>query len=219
MSALFKPSANFIARFSLIAVASVLGGGLLGLWGYFRTPYAQGLQEEIAQPVLFDHRHHVVDDLIDCRYCHFNAERGASAGIPSTEMCLNCHSQIWNKSPKLEPVRRSYFTGTPIEWNRVHQLPDFTYFNHSIHVNKGIGCATCHGRIDQMAAVTKVASLQMSWCLECHRNPAPNLRPRDQITSMTWQPPADPAAARLLASDLTKSYDVNSRVSCTTCHR
>src|SRR5512137_140183 len=200
MSALFKPSANFIARFSLVAVASVLGGSLLGLWGYWRTPYAQGLQEEIAQPVLFDHRHHVVDDLIDCRYCHFNAERGASAGIPSTEMCLNCHSQIWNKSPKLEPVRRSYFTGTPIEWNRVHQLPDFTYFNHSIHVNK-------------------VASLQMSWCLECHRNPAPSLRPRDQITSMTWQPPADPAAARVLAADLMKSYDVHSRVSCTTCHR
>jgi hypothetical protein len=134
-------------------------------------------------------------------------------------MCLNCHSQIWNKSPKLEPVRRSYFTGTPIEWNRVHQVPDFTYFNHSIHVNKGVGCVTCHGRIDQMAAVTKVASLQMSWCLECHRNPAPNLRPRDQITSMTWQPPADPAAARLLAAELMKSYDVHARVSCSTCHR
>jgi hypothetical protein len=161
----------------------------------------------------------VVDDLIDCRYCHFNAERGASAGIPSTEMCLNCHAQIWNKSPKLEPVRRSYFTGAPIEWNRVHQLPDFTYFNHSIHVSKGIGCVSCHGRIDQMPAVTKVASLQMSWCLECHRNPAPNLRPRDQITSMTWQPPDDPAAAKTLAADLMKTYDVHSRVSCTTCHR
>ena len=146
-------------------------------------------------------------------------ERGASAGVPSTEMCLNCHSQIWNRSPKLEPVRRSYFTGRPIEWNRVHQLPDYAYFNHSIHVNKGIGCATCHGRIDQMAAVTKVNSLQMSWCLECHRNPAPNLRPRDQITSMTWQPPSDPAAAKALATELMKSYDVHTRVSCTTCHR
>jgi hypothetical protein len=219
MSAIFKPSANFLARFSLVAVATVLGGGLLGLWGYFRTPYYAGLQEEIAQPVLFDHRHHVVDDLIDCRYCHFNVDRGATAGIPSTEMCLNCHSQVWNKSPKLEPVRRSYFTGQPIEWNRVHQLPDFTYFNHSIHVNKGIGCATCHGRIDQMPAVTKVATLQMSWCLDCHRNPAPNLRPRDQITNMAWQPPDDPVAAKTLATDLMKTYDVHSRVSCTTCHR
>ena len=111
MSALFKPSANFFAKFSLVAVGLVAGGALLGLWGYWRTPYAQGLQEEIAQPVLFDHRHHVVDDVIDCRYCHFNGGAGASAGIPSTEMCLNCHSQVWNKSPKLEPVRRSYFTG------------------------------------------------------------------------------------------------------------
>jgi hypothetical protein len=219
MSALFKPSANFLARSSLVVLAVVAGGALLVLWGYWRTPYAQGLQEEIVQPILFDHRHHVVDDLIDCRYCHFNVERGASAGIPSTEMCLNCHAQIWNRSPKLEPVRRSYFTGQPIEWNRVHQLPDFAYFNHSIHVGKGIGCATCHGRIDQMAAVTKVASLQMTWCLECHRNPAPNLRPRDQITSMTWQPPSDPAAAHLLAAELMKSYDVHTRVSCTTCHR
>ncbi len=219
MSAPFKPSANFLARASLVVVGLVAGGGILGLWGYMRTPYARGLQEEIVQPVLFDHRHHVVDDLVDCRYCHFNVERGATAGIPSTEMCLNCHSQVWNKSPKLEPVRRSYFTGTPIEWNRVHQVPDFAYFNHSIHVGKGVGCATCHGRVDQMPAITKVASLQMSWCLECHRNPGPNLRPRDQITSMTWQPPADPAAARLLADDLMKSYDVHSRVSCTTCHR
>jgi hypothetical protein len=219
MSALFKPSANFFARFSLAVVGIVLGGALLTLWGYWRVPAGQGLQEEIVQPVFFDHRHHVVDDLIDCRYCHFNVERGASAGVPSTEMCLNCHSQIWNRSPKLEPVRRSYFTGRPIEWNRVHQLPDYAYFNHSIHVNKGIGCVTCHGRIDQMAAVTKVNSLQMSWCLECHRNPAPNLRPRDQITSMTWQPPADPAAATALGAKLMKSYEVNSRVSCTTCHR
>ncbi len=219
MSAIFKPSANFYARASLVAVGVVLGGGLLALWGYWRTPYGQGVQEEIAQPVMFDHRHHVVDDLVDCRYCHFNVERGASAGVPSTEMCLNCHSQIWNKSPKLEPVRRSYFTGKPIEWERVHQLPDFVYFNHSIHVAKGIGCVTCHGRIDQMPAVTKVASLQMSWCLDCHRNPAPNLRPRDQVTSMTWQPPADPAAAKALSAELMKANDVHTRVSCTTCHR
>ena len=219
MSALFKPSANFWARASLVALGALAGGAILALWGYQRTPYAQGLQEEIVQPVFFDHRHHVVDDLVDCRYCHFNVERGASAGIPTTEMCMNCHAQIWNKSPRLEPVRRSYFTGQPIQWNRVHQLPDFAYFNHSIHVAKGIGCVTCHGRIDEMAAVTKVASLQMTWCLDCHRNPGPNLRPRDQITSMTWQPPSDPQAAKALAAELTKSYDVHSRTSCTTCHR
>ncbi len=219
MSALFKPSANALARGSIVVLGTVAGLALLAVWGYWRTPYGQGVQEEILQPVLFDHRHHVVDDLIDCRYCHFNVERGASAGIPSTEMCLNCHSQVWNKSPKLEPIRRSYFTGLPIEWRRVHQLPDFVYFNHSIHVNKGIGCATCHGRVDHMPAVTKVNSLQMGWCLDCHRDPAPNLRPRDQITNMAWTPPADPAAARALSAELMKAYDVHSRVSCTTCHR
>ncbi len=219
MSALFKPHWNLLARLSLVLVAGGAAGTLLALWGYWRTPYGQRLQEEVAQPVLFDHRHHVIDDLVDCRYCHFNVERGASAGIPSTEMCLNCHSQIWNKSPKLEPVRRSYFTGTPIEWVRVHDVPDFAYFNHSIHVSKGIGCVTCHGRVDEMPAVTKVASLQMSWCLECHRNPAPNLRPPDQIVSMTWAPPSDPAARAALAAELMKKYDVHSRVSCTTCHR
>jgi len=219
MSALFKPRWNFLARISVVLVAGGAAGTLLALWGYWRTPYGQQLQEEIAQPVMFDHRHHVVDDLVDCRYCHFNVERGASAGIPSTEMCLNCHSQIWNKSPKLEPVRRSYFTGKPIEWVRVHEVPDFVYFNHSIHVGKGVGCVTCHGRVDEMPAVTKVASLQMSWCLDCHRNPAPNLRPPDQIASMTWAPPADPVERGALSAELMKKYDVHSRVSCTTCHR
>jgi len=219
MSALFKPRWNLLSRLSAVVLAGGAAGMLLALWGYWRTPYGQRLQEEVLQPVLFDHRHHVVDDLVDCRYCHFNVERGASAGIPSTEMCLNCHAQIWNKSPKLEPIRRSYFTGVPVRWIRVHQVPDFAYFNHSIHVKKGVGCVTCHGRVDEMPAVTKVASLQMSWCLDCHRNPAPHLRPQEEITSMTWQPPEEPAARAALAAELMKKYDVHSRVSCTTCHR
>jgi hypothetical protein len=219
MSAPFKPHWNFLSRLSLAVVAGGAGLTLLAIWGYWRTPYGERLQEEVVQPVMFDHRHHVVDDLIDCRYCHFNVERGASAGIPSTGMCLNCHSQIWNKSPKLAPVRESYFTGKPIEWVRVHQVPAFAYFNHAIHVAKGVGCATCHGRVDQMPAITKVAPLTMQWCLDCHRNPAPSLRPADQITSMTWQPPADPAARAALATELMKKNDVHSRVSCTTCHR
>jgi len=219
MSALFKPHWNLLSRLSAVVLLGGAAGTLFALWGYWRTPYGERLQEEVLQPILFDHRHHVVDDLVDCRYCHFNVERGASAGIPSTEMCLNCHSQIWNKSPKLEPVRRSYFTGVPIQWIRIHQVPDFAYFNHSIHVKKGIGCVTCHGRIDEMPAVTKVSSLQMSWCLDCHRNPAPHLRPQEEITSMTWEPPAEPAARAALAALLMKKYDVHSRVSCTTCHR
>ena len=201
MSALFTPRANGIFKAVLVVLVGGAAGTVAALMTWARVPYGTQQQEQIQQPIVFDHRHHVQDDLIDCRYCHSTVESAPSAGIPATEVCLNCHSQVWNKSPKLEPVRRSYFTGQPIEWNRVHQLPDFTYFNHSIHVNKGIGCATCHGRIDQMPAVTKVATLQMSWCLDCHRNPAPNLRPRDQITNMAWQPPDDPVAAKRLRED------------------
>jgi hypothetical protein len=216
MSALFRPSSNTAFRVTLGAVA--LGAlGLLGaVWGYWRTPYGMRQQDPVTQPVQFDHRHHVTDDGIDCRYCHSNVDRGASAGIPSTELCLNCHSQIWNKSPRLEKVRESYFTGKPIPWVRVHKVPDFVYFDHAIHVNKGVGCVTCHGRVDQMPSVEQVAPLTMSWCLECHRNPAPNLRPQAEIVSATWQPEGDPAA---LAEDLMKRYQVHGRTSCSTCHR
>lgn len=216
MSSLFRPRSNTIARVSL----GVLGAGALGLlgtaWGYWRTPFGKRQHDPVAQPVLFDHRHHVVDDAIDCRYCHATADRSASAGIPSTEVCLSCHSQVWNKSPKLEPVRQSYFTGTPLPWVRVHRVPDFVYFDHAIHVNKGVGCVTCHGRVDQMPAIEQVAPLTMGWCLECHRNPAPSLRPQEEIVSMTWQPDRDPS---LLAEELAKKYDVHGRTSCTTCHR
>jgi hypothetical protein len=216
MSALFRPRSNTIFRVTL-GLAGLGAVGLLGaVWGYWRTPYGLQQQNPVAQPVQFDHRHHVVDDGIDCRYCHSNVDRGASAGIPSTELCLNCHSQIWSKSPRLAMVRESYFTGKPIPWMRVHKVPDFVYFNHAIHVNKGIGCVTCHGRVDQMAAIEKVAPLTMSWCLECHRSPGPNLRPQSEIVSTTWQPGGDPAA---LAVELAKKYDVHGRTSCSTCHR
>jgi hypothetical protein len=216
MGALFPRSSNRLARLTIglvIAGASVALGGLLL---FQRIPYGTRQLVEVVQPVQFDHRHHVLDDAVDCRYCHQGVERGASAGIPSTSLCMNCHAQIWNKSPRLEPVRRSYFTGRPIAWVRVHQLPDFVYFNHSIHVAKGVGCETCHGRVDQMPNLFQVAPLTMSWCLDCHRNPAPNLRPREAVTEMGWQPPGDPEA---LGRELVKSYEVHTRTSCTTCHR
>ena len=216
MSSLFRPRSNTAFRLILLLLVGGAVGTLGGLMVWARVPAGTGQAEEIVQPVQFDHRHHVVDDGIDCRYCHGSADRGPSAGIPSTALCMNCHSQIWNKSPRLEPVRASYFTGQPISWVRVHRLPDFVYFNHAIHVNKGVGCETCHGRVDQMPAIQQVAPLTMGWCLECHRNPAPNLRPLDQITTMGWQPEGDPAA---LAQELMKRHDVHSRTSCTTCHR
>ena len=150
---------------------------------------ARGMEEPIEQPVQFDHRHHNADLGIDCRYCHSTVDKSPKAGVPSTEFCLNCHSQVWNESPKLEKVRRSQIEGKPIEWNKVNDVPDFVYFNHSIHVNKGVGCVTCHGRVDKMAAVQKAEPLTMRWCLDCHRNPGPNLRPVSEITNMAWEPP------------------------------
>jgi hypothetical protein len=216
MSALFRPRSNTISRVSLGLVGLGVVGLLLALWGYWRTPFGMRQQDPVTQPVQFDHRHHVTDDAIDCRYCHFSVDRAPSAGIPSTELCLNCHSQIWNKSPLLDVVRASYFTGKPIKWVRVHQLPDFVYFNHAIHVNKGIGCVTCHGRVDQMAAIEQVAPLTMSWCLDCHRNPAPHLRPQGEITNLTWVPDKDPV---LLGQELMKKYQIQARTSCSTCHR
>jgi hypothetical protein len=192
----------------------VLGLITLGLV-YVRSPLFTGQNEPVVQPLEFDHRHHVADDGIDCRYCHTTVDRAASAGYPSTEICLNCHAQVWNKSPMLDGVRQSFFTDRALEWKRVHDLPDHAYFNHSIHVNKGVGCVTCHGRIDRMAEVMRVQPLTMGWCLGCHRNPIPNLRPRDRITDVTWEPD-DPIAT---GTAVAAANHVHTRTSCSTCHR
>jgi hypothetical protein len=192
--------------------AATIGGLML----YARTPFGTNQQDPVAQPVQFDHRHHVTDDLIDCRYCHTTVEKAASAGIPPTALCLNCHSQVWNKSPLLDVVRASWFANKPIVWTRVHNLPQFVYFNHAIHVNKGVGCVECHGRVDRMPAIQQVAPLTMGWCLDCHRNPYPRLRPLEEITNMDWKPEGDPVA---LGKELAKKYDVQPRVTCYTCHR
>jgi hypothetical protein len=201
---------------ALVVLASGAAGSVGGLMLYWRTPFGTGQQEQVAQPVQFDHRHHVQDDLIDCRYCHSSVDKAPSAGIPPTELCLNCHSQVWNKSALLDLVRASWFQGRPISWIRVHKLPDFVYFNHAIHVNKGIGCVTCHGRVDQMAAIEQVQPLTMGWCVDCHRDPTPYLRPREQVTNMAWVPEGEPIA---LGKELARKYDVKTRINCTTCHR
>src|SRR5437660_2869412 len=133
------------------------------------------------QPVQLSHKHHVGDDGIDCRYCHTSVEKSAFAGVPPTETCMTCHSQIWTESPLLAPVRESYRTGRPIQWQRVHDLPDFVYFNHSIHIKKGIGCVSCHGRIDEMPITRKHQTLSMRWCLSCHRSPEKNMRPHEKV--------------------------------------
>ncbi len=216
MSALFTPRSNAVFRLVLVVLVAGAAGTIGALMVYWRVPYGTGQFDQIAQPVQFDHRHHVQDDLIDCRYCHTTVDKAPSAGLPPTELCLNCHSQVWNKSPLLDLVRASWFAGQPIMWNRVTRVPDFVYFNHAAHVNKGVGCVECHGRVDQMAAVEKVQPLTMQWCLECHRNPYARLRPLEEVTNMAWTPDGDPAA---LGRELAKKYDVTPRTNCTTCHR
>ena len=218
MSALFKPWANTVFRMVLGGLATTVVGGLSFAMIYVRSPLFTGQHDPVQQPVQFDHRHHVGDVGIDCRFCHQSVEKGPSAGIPPTSLCLNCHSQVWNKSPLLEPIRQSFFTDKPIRWERVHKLPDFVYFNHSIHVGKGVACESCHGRVDKMAAIAKVAPLTMGWCLDCHRNPGPNLRPVEQVTQMGWAPPEGVDRTALAQRLLTENH-VHTRTSCTTCHR
>ncbi len=218
MTPLFPRWSN--TAFRVILALAVLVPGLLLTAGmlWVRGPLRTGRDEPVTQPVQFDHRHHVADLGIDCRYCHQNVEVGASAGVPPAATCMNCHAQVWNKSPKLDLVRTKYFAGEPIPWNRVHQLPDFVYFNHSIHVAKGVGCESCHGRVDQMPEIAQAAPLTMLWCLDCHRDPVPNLRPHDQITAMGWTPPAG-TDRRAFGEKLAAENHVHTRESCTTCHR
>jgi hypothetical protein len=216
MSALFSPRSNGVFRLVLAILVAGAAGTVGALMVFPRIPAGTGQAEQVGQPVQFDHRHHVQDDLIDCRYCHTTVEKAASAGIPPTELCLNCHAQVWNKSPLLDLVRASWFSNRPIEWVRVHRVPDFVYFNHSIHVNKGVGCVECHGRVDLMPTIEQVAPLTMGWCLDCHRDPNPRLRPLEEITNMTWEPEGDRVA---LGKELAKRYDVKPRTSCYTCHR
>lgn len=184
--ALFAPWTNTVFPLAVAAGAVSGIGALVGLMVYVRTPRNTGQLAAVDQPVSFDHRHHTRDDGVECLYCHSNAERSPSAGIPSTETCMGCHSQVWNDSILLEPVRRSYFSGQPLPWNRVHDLPDFVYFDHSAHLRGGLECATCHGDVETMASVVQVAPLTMIWCLDCHRDPeARGLSPTDVAGKVT----------------------------------
>jgi Cytochrome c7 and related cytochrome c len=173
----------------------------------------------VEQPIQFSHAHHVGGVGIDCRYCHTSVEESAFANIPPTKTCMNCHSQIWTNAPILEPVRASFRDNTRLTWTRVNDLPDFVYFNHSIHVRKGVGCATCHGRVDKMPLMYQDAPLTMMWCLDCHRNPAKYVRPRDQVYNMAWERPSgDPDLGKRLVEEY-KIGRVEQLTSCSTCHR
>ncbi len=215
---IFHRSTNTIARVSIFGAVFILAlvAWLVGIM--MRSGYQTRQNMVVNQPVPFSHDHHVAGLGIDCRYCHTSVERSSSAGIPPTETCMNCHKQIWTNADLLEPVRASYRDGTPIHWARVHDLPDYVYFNHSVHVAKGVGCVTCHGRVDQMPLMYQESSLLMEWCLDCHRDPEKNIRPREEVFNMNWQPPP-PAELAALQARLAKEYDVQSLMSCSTCHR
>ncbi len=220
MAQVFSHHANTIARVSLFGFATVVA---LGWWigsAIHTSPWVTRVDVARSQPVPFSHKHHVSGLGLDCRYCHTGVEQSSFAGIPPTKTCMTCHSQIWTNAPVLQPVRESWRSDRPIQWQRVHDLPDYVYFNHSIHVAKGIGCNTCHGQIDQMPITYKVASLHMQWCLDCHRNPEKYVRPRDEVFNMSYHYPA-PREQEALGKKLVAEYHIDKDriTNCSTCHR
>ena len=224
MAQIFKPSANVYARLSIFGALFAVVGLLFAMAAFMRSDYMTNARVAREQPVPFSHRHHVNELGIDCRYCHTSVEKSSNAGIPATQICMNCHSQIWSDSPTLEPVRASWRTGESIEWIKVHDLPDYVYFNHAIHVNRGISCVECHGRIDEMKEVHHAEHLSMAFCLDCHRNPEKALRPNSEVTNLAWKvsgaADADPDLEQIHAGlELKESWSVNPPLSCTGCHR
>jgi hypothetical protein len=212
----FRRYANTVARVGYFAALVGPFVFLVAATEFMWSPYGTQANVAKAQPVQFSHKHHVTDLGIDCRYCHTSVEDSSFANIPPLHTCMTCHSQIWLNSGMLAPVRDSYASGVPLEWTRVHQLPDFVYFNHSIHVNKGIGCSTCHGRVDQMNLVRPVQALFMAWCLHCHRDPARNVRPKSEIFNMAWQPARN---QELVGARLVRQYHIRKLDDCYVCHR
>jgi hypothetical protein len=190
MAQVFDRSSNALARASLVLTGLIVIALGVGLNSLQRSPWVTRQGQRPDQPVPFSHKHHVEGLGLQCQYCHTSVEKSSYAGIPPTKTCINCHAQIWTNAELLEPVRHSWATGESINWIKVHDLPDYVYFNHEIHVNKGIGCASCHGRVDQMPLMYQQNTLQMEWCLNCHRNPAVNLRPTSEIYNMAWAGPS-----------------------------
>jgi hypothetical protein len=229
---IFHRSANTLSKATIIGTVFLVGGLLWATLQLQRSPYVTYEKVARPQPVPFSHQHHVAGAGIDCRYCHTSVETSAFAGIPPTRTCMNCHSQIWAGAPMLEPVRESYRTGKSLVWTRVNDLPDFVYFDHSIHINKGVGCNTCHGPVDRMPLMYNYASLQMEWCLDCHRSPDKYLRPRQEVFNMRYEQPSSLKPVVLdgqtytdqhaLGIDLIKKYNLRTVAditSCSTCHR
>ena len=218
MAQIFHSKTNILSKVSIIVGALLAGGALALVLGLARSPYVNMVGVSREQPVPFSHKHHINGLGIDCRYCHVSVEDAAFAGIPAVKTCMTCHSQIWTEAPILEPIRASYRTDEAIKWLRVHDLPDFVYFNHSIHVRKGVGCESCHGRVDQMPLMMKQYSLDMQWCIQCHKQPEKFIRPREAVYQMGWKPEGDQLA---LGKKLVDDYHIDKAkmLNCSICHR
>ena len=232
MPQLFHRSTNTISRTSIVFVLIVVSGALWAFAELQRSPYYSWRGVAREQPVPFSHQHHVAGLGIDCRYCHVSVETSNFAGVPPTKTCMNCHSQIWTNAPMLEPVRESFRTGQSLQWTRVNAVPDFVYFDHSIHINKGVGCKSCHGPVDRMPLMLAENTMQMEWCLNCHRAPEKELRPRESVFDMTYEQPSSSKPVTVngqkftdqiaLGTYLKKEYHLRSErdiTSCNTCHR
>jgi hypothetical protein len=216
MSQIFHRSANTIAKVSIFGAVFFVAG-LLGLFDKVnRSSWMTQARVAREQPLQFSHERHVAGNGIDCRYCHTSVEDSSFAGIPPTKTCMNCHSQIFATSPFLDPIRESFRSGQSIRWTRVHDLPDFVYFDHSIHIHKGVGCTTCHGAVDRMPLMYQEQSLQMDWCVDCHREPERYVRPREAVFRVDYEPPAN---QRELGERLVAQYQIQKLTSCSTCHR
>lgn len=219
MSQIFPRTANALARASLALILVVVAGGGWAVYTLMRSSWATKQNEFVEQPVQFSHAHHVGGVGLDCRYCHTSVEQSSFAGIPPTKTCMNCHSQLWTNAPILEPVRASFRNDSPLMWIRVNDLPDFVYFNHQIHIRQGVGCDTCHGRVDNMPLMYQAQPLLMEWCIGCHRAPEKFIRPRDQVFNMAYTPPSNQLE---LGRKLKQDYNIASEqhmTSCSVCHR
>lgn len=217
MSKVFPKSANALPLQILLFVI-VLGGVATAGITYYVTPKYTRVGYAPTQPVPFDHSLHAGQLGINCVYCHTNVEKSEHSNVPATHTCMACHSIIKKDSPLLAPVRASYETGDPVPWVRIHKAPDYVYFNHSVHVNRGISCVECHGKVNEMQVVFQAHPQSMSWCLDCHRAPETKLRPIDQVTNLDWQP-ASPEEQLRQGTEFKKNWNVKPPQSCSGCHR
>jgi hypothetical protein len=210
---LYPPWSNSVLWLAIGCAAIAGAAGIAAPMAWVRTPYVTGEGQPVEQPIKFDHRHHASDDGLDCLHCHENAARSPYAGVPPTSRCMGCHAQIWTQSPELALVRESFFQNRPIRWRRVNALPKFVFFDHSVHLARGVGCVECHGRVDRMASVMQAEQLSMSWCLGCHRDPEPHIRPPALVADMEYEAPLETRRA------IAKELRVRSLTACSTCHR